>query len=170
MILRIGVSAMLGVLVSGCSFTAPQFEAGIRRMERAFFGRVATSEQSSATWLASVGEHGAVVNPYVSNNLIVFANTDGDAIAFDGWTVRSVVGFGFEEPLSISGKSGSRYFTFGGEQTLANCDQWVLTGLSWRQVCSNGPGEILIDDAGHIQRITMAIGDGSDMVTLQVVK
>ena len=44
-----------------------------------------------ATWFASVDGSGAILNPYLSNDLIVFANTDGDAIAFDGWIIRSVV-------------------------------------------------------------------------------
>ena len=44
---------------------------------------------------------------YVSNDLIVFANTDGDAIAFDGWTIRSVVGFGLKEPFPYQVKTVS---------------------------------------------------------------
>jgi hypothetical protein len=128
------------------------------------------SADEPATWFASVDGVGAVLNPYVSNDLIVFANTDGDAIAFDGWTIRSVVGFGLQGPLSISGKNGLRTFIVDGQQTVVNCDQWILTGLNWRQTCSNGPGEIVLDNEGNIQKITIAIGNGSGIVTLRVAK
>jgi outer membrane protein assembly factor BamB len=137
-------------------------------------GIIASNEPKSAdepaVWFASVDGTGAVLNPFVSNDLIVFANTDGDAIAFDGWTIRSVVGFGLQDPLSISGKHGVRTFIVDGQQTVANCDEWILTGLNWRQTCSNGSGEILLNEEGNIQKITMPIGDGSAIVTLRVAK
>ena len=41
----------------------------------------------------SVGARGATLYPYVADELTVFANSDGDA-TFDGWTIRSIVGFG----------------------------------------------------------------------------
>jgi hypothetical protein len=106
----------------------------------------------------------------VSNDLVVFANTDGDAIAFDGWTIRSVVGFGLKEPLSISGKDGVRTFTVAGQDTQTQCDEWRLAELIWSQTCSNGPGEIVLDDQGNIQKITMPVFDGSAIATLRVAK
>ena len=160
----------LGVIASGCTFSAPQFESAIAMAQGIIASDESNSTDEPATWFASVDGVGAVLNPYVSGNLIVFANTDGDAIAFDGWTIRSVVGFGLQDPLSISGKSGVRTFTVDGQQTVTNCDQWILTGLNWRQICSNGPGEIRLNEEGNIQKITMPIGDGSDIVTLRVAK
>ena len=130
----------------------------------------AISAYEPATWFASVDGRGAVLNPYVSNDLIVFANTDGDAIAFDGWTIRSVMGFGLRDPLSISGKDGTRTFTVDGHQTMTNCNPWNLEDLIWSQTCSNGRGEIVLDDKGNIQRITMPIGNGSFIATLRVAK
>jgi hypothetical protein len=128
------------------------------------------SADEPATWFASVDGVGAVLNPYVSNDLIVFANTDGDAIAFDGWTIRSVVGFGLKEPLSVSGKEGVRTFTVADQKAQAKCDDWSLADLIWSQACSNGPGEIVLDNEGNIQKITIAIGNGSGIVTLRVAK
>ena len=71
-----------------------------------------SEEPEQSKWLASVGTVGVVVMPYSSQGLIVFANANGDAIA-DGWTVRSIVGFGLESPLSISGKDGERAISYG---------------------------------------------------------
>jgi len=167
----ISVGAFFGVLVSGCTFSAPQFESAIALAQSVI---VASNDSKSAgetaTWFASVDGMGAVLNPYESNDLIVFANTDGDAIAFDGWTIRSVVGFGLKEPLSISGKDGVRTFTVSGQRTQTQCDEWSLAELIWRQTCSNGPGEIVLDDEGNIQKITMPLADGSAIVTLRVAK
>jgi hypothetical protein len=157
-------------MISGCTFSAPQFESAIVMAQSIIASDDPKSADETATWFASVDGTGAVLNPYVSNDLIVFANRDGDAIAFDGWTIRSVVGFGLKGPLSISGKVGNRTYSVGGKITSTNCDPWYLKGLTWRQACSNGPGEIVLSDDGNIQKITMAIGNGSGIVTLRVAK
>ena len=159
-----------GVIVSGCTFAVPQFESTLVLARSIFASDDPKSANDTATWFASVDGTGAVLNPYVSNDLIVFANTDGDAIAFDGWTIRSVVGFGFKDPLSISGKHGVRTFTVAGQKTLTNCDEWSLVDLIWSQICSNGAAEISLDGQGNIQKITMPVGDGSVIVTLRVAK
>ena len=164
------VVAVLGSMVSGCTLSAPQFESTISLLNRIVGSDEVTSADEPATWFASVDRTGAVLNPYLSNDLIVFANTDGDAIAFDGWTIRSVVGFGLNEPLSISGRDGVRIFTVAGQKTQTQCDEWGLAELIWSQTCSNGPSEIVLDNEGNIQKIAMPIGDGSAIVTLQVAK
>ena len=162
--------AFLGAMVSGCTFSAPQFESAIVLAQSIIASDDPKSAEEIATWFASVDGTGAVLNPYVSNDLIVFANTDGDAIAFDGWTIRSVVGFGLKEPLSISGKDGIRTFTAAGQKTQTNCDDWKLADLIWSQTCSNGPNEIVLDNEGNIQKITMSVFDGPAIVTLRVAK
>ena len=162
--------AFVGVMVSGCTFSVPQFESTLVLARSIFASDDPKWANDTATWLASVDGTGAVLNPYVSNDLIVFANTNGDAIAFDGWTIRSVVGFGLEDPLSISGKDGVRTFTVAGQKTQTKCDEWSLVELIWSQICSNGPAEISLDGEGNIQKITMPVGDGSVIVTLQVAK
>ena len=73
-----------------------------------------------------------------------------------------------KEPLSISGKDGVRTFMVLGQKTQTTCDEWSLAELIWSQTCTNGPGEIVLDDEGNIQKITMTVGDGSVNVTLRV--
>ena len=169
-LLVLSAVAFLGAIVSGCTFSAPQFESAIVLAQGIIASDDSKSADEPATWFASVDGVGAVLNPYVSNDLVVFANTDGDAIAFDGWTIRSVVGFGLKEPLSISGKDGVRTFTVLGQKTQTKCDEWSLEELIWSQTCSNGPGEIVLDDEGNIQQITMPVFDRSAIVTLRVAK
>ena len=88
----------------------PQVESSYRFVKDLISSDDVSTQEQQAIWLASVGDRGAVLRPYLSGGLTVFANTEGDAIAFDGWTIRSVVGFGLTVPLSISGKDGNRIF------------------------------------------------------------
>ena len=162
--------AFYWTMVSGCTFSAPQFESTIKLAQGFKVSDEARSTDEPVQWLASVDGTGAVLNPYVANGFTVFANADGDAIAFDGWTIRSVVGFGLQEPLSISGKEGVRTFMIANRKTQSKCGEWSLTGLIWSQICSNGTGEIVLDDEGNIQKITVAIGNGLGIVTLRVAK
>lgn len=172
-IARLRVTAycsLLGFIISGCTFSAPQFESAMDLARVLIPSDEQTSAHKSKIWLASVNGKGAVLSPYLSDELIVFANADGDAIAFDGWIIRSVVGFGLQNALSISGKSGLRTYKGGGLQTYTNCDDWKLIELTWIQACSNGTGEIELDDEGNIQKITMPIASRSGIVTLRVAK
>ena len=169
-LLVMSAGPFLWATISGCTFSAPQFESAIVLAQGIIASDDPKSSDEPATWFASVDGVGAVLNPYVSNDLIVFANADGEAIAFDGWTIRSVVGFGLKEPLSISGKDAVRTFTVAGQKTQTQCDEWRLEELIWSQTCSNGLGEIVLDDEGNIQKITMPVFDGSAIVTLRVAK
>ena len=170
MSLRLTSLIVFGLLIGGCTFSAPQFEAGIRFVERVASGKSKTAQEPRATWLASVGDRGAVLNPYLANGLTVFANVDGDAIAFDGWTIRSITGFGLSSPVSITGKDGVRVFVYGGRQTTTDCGAWTRSELNWEQICANGFGQITLDEAGNIQSITMALGNKLGIVTLRVAK
>ena len=157
-------------LTSGCNISVPQAESSYKFVKDLILADDVSSKEQQAIWLASLGDRGAVLRPYLSGGLTVFANTDGDAIAFDGWTIRSVVGFGLKDPLSISGKDGVRTFTVAGKNMQTKCDEWSLVELSWSQICSNGTAEILLDGEGKIQKITMPVGDGSIIVRLRVAK
>ena len=161
---------MTALVLQGCTFSAPQFDAAVNFAKTITAGESSSEEDAPAVWLASVGERGALLNPYTASGLIVFANTDGDAIAFDGWTVRSVSGFGFSEPISISGKNGRRNFAGPFGQYSTTCDPWVLEDLVWTQSCGNGDGVIELNEEGNIERIILSLGKERGNVTLRVAK
>ena len=158
------------LLSQSCTFSVPQFDAAVNFARTITAGESSPEEDASAVWLASVGERGALLNPYTASGLIVFANTDGDAIAFDGWTVRSVSGFGLSAPISISGKEGLRKFAGSLGRYSTTCDPWSLEGLVWTQSCGNGDGIIELNDVGNIERITLSLGKERGNVTLRVAK
>lgn len=155
------------LFLSACTFSAPQFESALSLAKSIGQAGVEDSEQA-AVWLASVNGQGAVLTPYDSEGFVVFANTDGDAIAFDGWIIRSVVGFGLNAPVSITGKDGDRVFTVGGSAFRGSCSPWVWQALVWRQDCDHGASEIVLDESGNIQKISMALGPRLGVVALQV--
>ena len=164
------VTSVSTLLLTGCSISVPQAESSYRFVKELISSDEGSSQEQQAIWLASVGDRGAVLRPYLSGGLTVFANTDGDAIAFDGWTIRSVVGFGLAGPLSISGKDGNRTFLAGGRTTSTECDQWYLKGLTWHQTCANGEGQIVLNQEGNIELILMSLGENLGIVTLRVAK
>lgn len=168
--LRKLLTLMGAFVLQGCTFSVPQFDAAVS-FARAITARESSAEEDGpAVWLASVRERGALLNPYTASGLIVFANTEGDAIAFDGWTVRSVSGFGLSAPISISGKDGLRKFAGPLGRYSTTCDLWVLEGLVWTQSCGNGDGVIELNEAGNIERITLSLGKEQGNVTLRVAK
>jgi hypothetical protein len=156
--------------LQGCTFSVPQFDAAVNFVKTVTAGKSSSEEDAPAVWLASVGERGALLNPYTASGLIVFANPGGDAIAFDGWTVRSVSGFGLSAPISISGKDGPRGFAGPFGQYSTPCDPWVLKDLIWTQSCGNGDGVIELNEAGNIERIVLSLGKERGNVTLRVAK
>ena len=168
----IGTPLILATALSlhGCTFSVPQFEVAVNFAKTITNGETSSEGEAPAVWLASVGERGALLNPYTASGLIVFANTDGDAIAFDGWTVRSVSGFGLSVPISISGKDGLRDFAGPFGQYSTTCDPWVLKDLIWTQSCGNGDGVIELNEAGNIERIILSLGKERGIVTLRVAK
>ena len=161
---------MTAFVLQGCTFSVPQFDAAVNFAKTITAGESSSEEDAPAVWLASVVERGALLNPYTASGLIVFANADGDAIAFDGWTVRSVSGFGLSAPISISGKDGIRKFAGPFGQYSTTCDLWVLEGSIWSQSCGNGDGVIELNEAGNIERITLSLGKEQGNVTLRVTK
>ena len=161
-------SILLCLISAGCTLSAPQAESA-GRLINSIVAREAEDEAATQPiWLASVGETGTVLKPYASGGFTVFANADGDAIAFDGWIVRSITGFGLEKPLSVAGKEGKRSFAIDDDIWSANCGSWEWRMPVWRQDCDIGRSKILLDAEGNIQEISMSLGEKLGFVTLRV--
>ena len=162
-------AVLLALLLSGCTLTFPQVNAAMQLIPLPNDGQ---SERGAPMWLASLGGVGAVLTPYAMEGYTLFANEDGDAIAFDGWTVRAIYGFGLTEPIKVSGKTGSRSVLSSRGKTITMCSEWINqpTEFSqrWRQTCSVGPGEIAVNSDGNIEEIRMSLGRELGSVALRV--
>ena len=163
------VAALLALLLSGCTLTFPQVNAAMQLIPLPNDGQ---KEQGAPIWLASLGGVGAVLTPYAMEGYTLFANEDGDAIAFDGWTVRAIYGFGLTEPIKVSGRTGSRSISSSRGRTKTMCSEWISqldeSSLRWQQTCSVGPGEIAVNSDGNIEEIRMSLGSELGYVALRV--
>ena len=163
------VALLVAMLLSGCTLTFPQVNAATQLIPLL---KNEQKEQGAPIWLASLGGVGAVLTPYAMEGYTLFANEDGDAIAFDGWTVRAIYGFGLTEPIKVSGKTGSRSISSSRGRTKTMCSKWISqpdeSSLRWQQTCSVGPGEIAVNSDGNIEEIRMSLGSELGYVALRV--
>jgi hypothetical protein len=163
------VAVLVAMLLSGCTLTFPQVNAAMQLIPLPAGGQ---KEQGAPIWLASIGGVGAVLTPYAMEGYTLFANEDGDAIAFDGWTVRAIYGFGLTEPIKVSGRTGSRSVLSSLGRTKTMCSEWIdqpdESSLRWQQTCSVGPNEIAVNSDGNIEEIRMSLGRELGSVTLRV--
>ena len=167
-ILRLAVITIY-LTLQACAIRVPQAEAMLNQ-----FQELVGSEEEArqAVWLASLNGRGAVLSPYVIDGYTVFANDEGDAVAFDGWVIRSVLGFGREASLSISDEGWDRSSVSSATRFTATCSEWQKRGSSegyeWRQICGiNGHETVIrIDVAGSITHVKQAFG--GDLGTLEL--
>ena len=162
------LSILICLLPTGCTFSAPQVESAWRVINGFATGTEKDAASKQPIWLASVGDYGAVVKPYASGGFTVFANADGDAIAFDGWIVRSITGFGLKKPVSVTGREGPRSLAVNDDILSANCGSWEWQAPIWQQDCDIGRSKISLDAEGNIQEISMSLGEKLGFVTLRV--
>lgn len=162
------LSILICLLPAGCTFSAPQAESAWRLINSIATREAEDEATKQPIWLASVGETGAVLKPYASGGFTVFANVDGDAIAFDGWIVRSITGFGLKKPVSVTGREGPRSLAVYDDILTANCSSWEWRAPTWRQSCDIGSSKISLDEQGNIQEISMSLGEKLGFVTLRV--
>ena len=157
--------------LASCTFSVPQAENALRQLQSF------VSEESSSPevlWLASYKGQGAVLQPYAAEGYTVFANESGDAVAFDGWVVRSVLGFGLEQALTVSDDGWVRSSRSGKERFFATCSEWqkdaATKGYQWRQICGiNGHETVIsIDETGSISDIKQAFGGDLGTLTLNL--
>lgn len=171
MIYRVLFIGFLFMTLAGCTISFPQVDS-VRELGKALMGTSEGSaeENKNAIWLAEVGYVGEVMKVYFSEDLWVFANSDGNAIAFDGWSIRSIIGFGFASPIYISENNRERSVIFEGERFTTTCDDWQRDGSLWSQECVNASNSITLNDRGAITRISMSLGPKIGVVTLKLFK
>ena len=154
-----------------CTFSVPQAENAFRQIQSLVSKK---SPGNEVLWLASFKGQGAVLKPFAAEGYTVFANESGDAVAFDGWVVRSVLGFGLEQAITISDDGWVRSSRSVNGSFVATCSEWkkdaITRGYQWRQICGiNGHETVIsIDEAGSISSIKQAFGGDLGTLTLNL--
>ena len=157
--------------LQSCTFSVPQAENALRQIQSLVSDG---SSGEEVLWLASYQGQGAVLKPYAAEGYTVFANESGDAVAFDGWVVRTVLGFGLEEAVTISDDGWVRSSLSEKRSFVATCSEWqkdaITKGYQWRQICGiNGHETIIsIDETGSIKSIKQTFGGDLGTLTLNL--
>ena len=162
-------------VISGCAVRFPQVEALSNLVEAEFAQRGITTDAPPDTrWAASYNGEGRLMTPYSEGDLTVFVSEEGDAIAFDGWVIRSLGGFGETTIASVVDTEQGRVYRYGSEviASVPLCEVWVRApiegeGLTWRQECaSNSPNLITLNKEGLIVGIEQVVNAEGMRVSL----
>ena len=163
-------------VISGCAVRFPQVEALSELVEAEFAQRGITADApTDIRWEASYNGEGRLMTPYSEGDLTVFVSKEGDAIAFDGWVVRSLGGFGENTIASVVDTEQYRVFRSGGEVVARKplCEAWASApiegeGREWRQACgSHGSNFITLNDDGLIVGIEQVVNAAGMRVSLR---
>ena len=163
-------------IISGCAVRFPQVEALSNLVEAEFAQRGITTDAPPDTrWAASYNGEGRLMTPYSEGGLTIFISEEGDAIAFDGWVIRSLGGFGETAIASVVDTEQYRVYRAGGEVVAREplCEAWTRVSTDdqrteWRQECgSNGPNLITLNKEGLIVGIEQVVNAAGMRVSLR---
>lgn len=127
-------------------------------------------------WQARLGNQVRGVMAINQDNLIVFASEWGDAITFDGWTIRSVTGFDLDRTLQIKAVDIGYQYGRAGRVVEHICSGWLPVTLpheGWLQKCESEfsyQNVITLDKQGRIIKISQVLEPDGTRLTLTKVK
>lgn len=136
------VVIVVPIFSSGCKFTVPQVTGVVDWYKSEIVARSAETE-GEIRWTASINNQGRVMTAYYDPEaqLTIFISDSDDVITFDGWVVRSLIGFGFNNVISVIDRGSLRTFQSGGSFQGTDCAAWQRSIQSattiWRQSCSS---------------------------------
>ena len=123
-------------------------------------------------WTARIGSEGRLMTAQASDGFIVFTSEEGDAVAFDGWQIRSLIGFSDYGPRQIVVALPKLHFRTNKRSTYTSCEHWSADENQrsitiYKQACGrSGENQITKDDEGTIREIRHIIDETGTMITL----
>lgn len=137
---RLFSSSMIIAVATGCSVNFPQVQTAIDFISAQVERRSSNSDSPDSRWTASYNNAGRIMTPYIRGDITLFLSQEGDAIAFDGWTVRSLGGFGQDEIIRVIDRDGKRVFQNDRKSYVTICESWTKEIFSsgevtWQQRC-----------------------------------
>lgn len=169
---RIAGSAV-GLLLTGCTLSLPQLQPVLDGVNEAPAG------VAGEYWLLDLGDIGAIVRLYSGGPTgFIFASSDGETLAFDGWVIRSLDGIDGQPKLVVRDSGGVRTYLSSAKSVASEtvrCSDWTKAThgkyIAWRQVCEGLPQDNLIelDEGGEVKYIRQAMNSRGVQVTLTKV-
>jgi hypothetical protein len=125
-------------------------------------------------WSASHNGTGRLMTPYLDGDLTIFVSEQGDAVAFDGWLIRSLGGFDHGEIIRVNDDENQRIYNKGSSRTVGKCGSWLNTttadeSVTWTQICESPDAKniIRLNEAGLIVHIDQTVDGSGGRVTLK---
>lgn len=170
--------AILGTsFLSGCLVVkAPQIETAKTLASNILDQPPAENTAQGATWSARVGDEGRLVIVVEQDGFFVFVSNAGDAIAFDGWNVRSIIGFGGSDATQIEVDGEQKHFRVGRDLSSRRCEGWEFDpdaspddSKVWLQQCDGQAraNSIGVDSKGAISEINQVINANGTRAVLK---
>lgn len=160
------------MFLPGCNFTFPQ-ASGIVDWYKTEIVAESSETEGEIRWTASINNQGRVMTAYFDPEvqLTVFVSDSDDVITFDGWVVRTLIGFGFNDVTSVIDRGSLRTFKNGGSFQRTDCGAWQRSIESamtiWRQSCSSTDQDnvLKVNPVGEITFIEQEMtGSGERLV------
>ena len=129
-------------------------------------------------WQVEFGVYRTQLIAVVVPDGTLFGNDDDDLVAFDGWLITEVQGFGLTSDISIVGQVGERMVRQGSSRVGSQvCEDWQLVRIdntaAQEQECvgeKRHRNRIALDSKGSIIKIEQYIGiksiGESEVITL----
>lgn len=162
----------IAVLFTGCVVKAPQFDAA-KRIAQSVLATDATDDSVDYLWTAKVGDEGRIVKVHQEGQLFVFISEQGDVLAFDGWAIRAVSGFGDDAMRQIVVDGNRRQYIDDGPPDIRECSPWsqrkVEGNTQWVQGCEKQmrPNTILVRADGSIAEISQVVSSSGARALLR---
>jgi hypothetical protein len=169
---RVVVTLIFAAASTGCVVKVPQYDAA-RGFVGQFVSRDSDRSEQLFLWTARIGDEGRLLRLYEEQGFFIFASEEGDAVAFDGWQVRSLVGFGLDGLHQFAG-TGPRYrLSAAGRIQQLLCSEWLRSRSAagtvvWEQQCDALPvNRIELDRLGDIARMQFVIDTEGRVMELE---
>ena len=163
--------------LAGCNVTFPQVDSAISAVRSQLAKQSELPRSPEIRWSASFKGEGRLMRAFTENGLTLFVSEEEDAIAFDGWVVRSLGGFGDSSILSIIDTGNARRYKSGAAYEASHptqCGNWTNSSneggnVVWRQVCNrtHEPNSITLNQQGLIVAIDQVVDSDGNRLSLR---
>ncbi len=160
---------VLSIVLSGCVVQSRQLNGFLELLKEP------PMDLSTNGWLIRYSDYESVVYAVSISDGILFSNSFGDQVLFDGWTLRKIRGMGRRQiNMSIADKKNIRTLK-RGERIISNhrCKQWEQQRnqgvVRYAQYCTGRQGyknSILVKEDGDISMIRQIIDESYTALTL----
>ena len=168
------VAVSFGLLIGGCTISFPQVNSVVDLVQAELDAMKEGEPAQDTRWSASFNGTGRLMTPYLEGDLTIFVSEQGDAVAFDGWLIRSLGGFDQDQIIRVNDDDNQRIYNNGSSRTIGDCGFWVNAitsdgSATWTQICESPDAKntIRLNEAGLIVQIDQIVDGSGGRVTLK---